>query len=95
MTPTSEPLRLFEDPPLPAEPAETGPTPPRCLQAVTKAARLAREAQRQLATSVLTARNEGHSWRRIGEASRISHQTLHRRFASVRSAPSAAVSELD
>lgn len=94
MTAGSAPLRLFEDAPVSTTPTDALPASPRCLREVAKAARLAREAQRQLTISVLTARNEGHSWRRIGEASRISHQTLHRRFASVRSAP-AAVAELD
>ena len=90
-----EPLRLFGDS-LADRPPRGQKAPSRCcLEEVARAARMMQQAQRQLTTWILTARNEGCSWRQIGAATGISHQTLHRRFSSSRSSCRASVSELD
>lgn len=95
MTGTPEPLRLFGDTLADGRfPGEEAPSR-TCLAEVTRAARMMHQAQQQLTTWILTARDEGYSWRQIGAATGISHQTLHRRFRSARSACRASVSDLD
>jgi hypothetical protein len=66
---TPEPLRDSQ--------TETATDP---LQAVREAATLEAAARARLANAITTARAAGHSWRTLGIASGIPHQTLHRRL---------------
>jgi hypothetical protein len=51
------------------------------LRQVADSAKLAAQAQARFARAVAAAREAGYSWRRIGKATGIPHQTLHRQFA--------------
>lgn len=94
MTGEAEPLRLFEEPSIAGQ-ALCDSRARDSLTEVARSARLLGEAQKTLAEWVLTARDEGHSWRRIGTAAGIAHQTLHRRCRAGRSSSSASVPDLD
>jgi hypothetical protein len=56
------------------------PTETHPLQSVSEAAKLEAAARARLADAVAAALVAGHSWRALGIASGIPHQTLHRRF---------------
>ena len=66
----------------PARPASNRKTEPddHPLQAVSEAAKLEAAARARLADAIAAALVAGHSWRALGIASGIPHQTLHRRF---------------
>ena len=86
MVAAPEPLRLFNT-------GETnGPGPSQimtrhhvpvqeALRQVNEAAKLIVEAQARLAAAVTAAHDAGCTWRRIGIASGVPYQTLHRKFA--------------
>lgn len=94
MTGEAEPLRLFDEPSIAGQ-ALCDSRARDSLTEVARSARLLGEAKKTLAEWVLTARDEGHSWRRIGTAAGIAHQTLHRRCRAGRSSWSASVPDLD
>ena len=94
VTGQTEPLRLFDDPAV-TDRALGQPPSQDSLTEVARAARLVGEAQQRLTRWIRTARDEGHSWRRIGTAAGIAHQTLHRRCRASRSTSSPPVSDLD
>ena len=58
--------------------ARTGDTDP--LRRVAEAARLVSQAKVRFVSAVIAARSAGCSWRAIGTASGVPHQSLHRRF---------------
>lgn len=57
------------------------------LRAVAEAAKLESTARAHLDDAAAAARAAGHSWRELGIASGIPHQTLHRRFRDQRDRP--------
>ena len=80
-----EPLRLFEEVGDGTEATSnvetTAPLPLlQSLRAASEAARVLAEAQVRLSAAVSNARAAGLSWRRIGTATGVPYQTLHRRF---------------
>jgi len=78
-----EPLRLFDDHRLePLSQVETGSklSAEELLHRVAEAARLVAKAQAGFVRAVTTARGAGCSWRRIGSATGLPYQTLHRAF---------------
>ena len=50
------------------------------LRLVAEAARMERTARARLVEAIAAARAAGHSWRELGTASGVPHQSLHRRF---------------
>src|SRR2546425_537697 len=57
------------------------------LRAAAESAKLESNARMRLDTAVETARAAGHSWRALGIATGIPHQTLHRRSRQAGSQP--------
>lgn len=85
MTGVPEALRLFDYPGPLARPTreDLSSSRPngRSLLAAAEAARLVAQAQAHFAAAVVAARCEGWSWRRIGTATSVPYQSLHRRFS--------------
>ncbi len=80
----AEALRLFDDAGPTASSPDNGTTnaPKTSLQLVAAAAEGAARARARLVEAVAAARQAGHSWRHIGAAAGMPHQTLHRQFTT-------------
>lgn len=87
MTRPAEPLRLFDEaydrrhPQTNRPEAGGGQSTDKSLERVAEAAKLVTKAHEQFVSAVIAARSMGFSWRRIGVAAGLPHQSLHRRLA--------------
>jgi len=84
-----EALRLFETSVTEVEVLSQRRTAPESLdrgplRLVARTAILVAKAQRDFARAVISARASDFSWRQIGVAAGIPHQSLHRRFGESR-----------